>query len=245
MAKLSFKITNNELTDKEINKVNVLGKAYWLIYLLLCATSLGTAFYFIDSFSQYLYGNLAFVFYMTLLVSGKFIISDDYRKTFLKPFQKKNVGTGDILAAFVIGSIMIAVMSFLWPIIFAGHIMTPFGYIPIIKKKLKDNSDFTLRLNGTEIYKQNEQLHRDLQMFDGKSYYLPALVKRQLPSLVFKDKPQHDFFEKDFNGQGSHKWYYMGEKQDTPELVWITSQHVEGFKEEFTKKRLKIINQNF
>ncbi len=52
MNKLNFFITTNELTDSEIKKINLSGKIYWFLYLLLTSITFGASFYFL-SLSQY------------------------------------------------------------------------------------------------------------------------------------------------------------------------------------------------
>lgn len=149
------------------------------------------------------------------------------------------------LIVFGLGAALISAVSFIWPISLSGYLIKPFGYIKIIKKKLKDHSDFTLLLNGTEIYKQNGNYHRELQKINGKHYFLPAYVKRTLPNFFLKNKNIEDYFEKDFKNTHSHKWYFLGQLQELPDSVFIHNDNLQEFKEQYQKERIRIINQNF
>lgn len=241
MNKLNFFITTNELTDSEIKKINLSGKIYWFLYLLLTSITFGASFYLL-SLSQYFQIGLVWVGIFILILISQLFFNDHKRESFLLTFQDP---ISNRISMFVMFLVISALSIFIWPIGIIGLLLKPFGLINLINKDLKNKTNFTLKINGSEYYKINNKLHRELEDFNGEFYFLPAFIKRSFPKFKLPNKSNIYYFEELLKSEISNIWYLFGQKQEKPINVFIPREDIQKMKDDINKKRIQKINSDF
>lgn len=244
MYQLNFLVTTNELTDNEKKKINLYGKLYWFSYLSLSLLVFACSYIFL-SLSQYFQIGFGWFCIFIFIFTTQFIFDDHKREISIELFSEPDFSILQkifvLLFVLVIGLFSILI----WPLGFIGLLIKPFGFINIINKKLENNSQFILKLNGSEIYKLNNQFHREIEEFQNKYYYLPSIIKRSFPSFKAANKYNFEYFESSLKSRIDNIWYLFGEKQKKPHTIKIHKEELEKFKENINKQRIKSINQNF
>ena len=244
MNKLNFFITTNELTDSEIKKINLSGKIYWFLYLLLTSITFGASFYFL-SLSQYFQIGVAWFGIFILMFISQFVFNDHKRESILSLFNDPDFSLGKGTLLFIILLVLSALSMVIWPFGIIGLLLKPFGFINLINKDLNNKTNFILKLNGSEYYKINNNLHREPEEFKGEFYFLPAFIKRNFPKFKAANKPNEHYFEKNLKSEIENIWYLFGQKQEKPRNVFIPREDIQKIKDDINKKRIQKINSDF
>jgi amino acid transporter len=243
MKKLEFKLSNTQLDNKEISKINKLFKTYWSIYLFLSLILSILSLNFLN-FEQYLtVVTYSFVFQL-FIFSLQMIISKDKRNEMIKIFSKLKSFPSMVFASFMT-IFLIGLYSFAFPISQISLIMRLFGNITILNKKYENKKEYKLKFNGTEIFKQNGVLHRELELIYGNYYYLPAFIKLNYPMFKTKSSVYSEFFNTFYSDHETYHWCILGDRQPTMENVLIPKENIQTFKDDYNKKRLQVISENF
>tara|TARA_Y100000034_G_scaffold13041_1_gene13701 strand:+ start:587 stop:1321 length:735 start_codon:yes stop_codon:yes gene_type:complete len=244
MNKLNFFVTTKELTDSEIKKINLSGKIYWFLYLLLISITFGASFYFL-SLSQYFQIGFAWSGLFVLMFIYNIVFNDHKREILLSLIQNKNFSFLQAISSFVVFLCFIVTSFITWPVGIIGFLLKPFGFINLINKDLNNKTNFTLKLNGTEYYKINNSLHREPEEFNGEFYFLPAFMKRDFPKFKSANKSNEYYFNKYFKSEIENIWYLFGQKQEKPKSVFIPRENIQKMKDDINIKRIQKINSDF